>query len=301
MQSADQDYQRLQEEYVRRVNVLAAYEKDLPKRQQDYEDSLKDVPEWTALDAAGALSTAGATMTRQADGSILVSGKRPSPDTYRIVSNTDLANVTAIRLEVLTDPSLPGKGPGRAPNGNFVLTEFRALAAAQGDENAKRLNIGKATASFAQEGLPIGNVLDNNQATGWAVVPRVGQAHTAYFELKEPVANAKGSTLTIELDNKFNLKDHTLGKFRLSVTSAKLPLKLDAPPENILKIARTPADKRTPEQLAAFTSYFRGQDKELARLQRDVTDFGEPGDKRLIGAQDLAWALINSPAFLFNH
>ena len=110
-----------------------------------------------------------------------------------------------------------------------------------------------------------------------------------------------GSTLTIELDNKFNLKDHTLGKFRLSVTSAKLPLKLDAPPESILKIAKTPADKRTPEQLAEFTNYFRGQDKELARLQREVTDFGEPGDKRLIGAQDLAWALINSPGFLFNH
>ena len=40
---------------------------------------------------------------------------------------------------------------------------------------------------------------------------------------------------------------------------------------------------------------------ELSRRQQAVAEFSRPGDPRLIGAQDLVWALINSPAFLFNH
>jgi hypothetical protein len=34
---------------------------------------------------------------------------------------------TAVRLEVMSDPSLPMKGPGRQDNGNLHLSEFRLL------------------------------------------------------------------------------------------------------------------------------------------------------------------------------
>ncbi len=39
---------------------------------------------------------------------------------------TDLGGITAFRLEALPDDSLPAHGPGRADNGNAVLTHFRA-------------------------------------------------------------------------------------------------------------------------------------------------------------------------------
>jgi len=40
---------------------------------------------------------------------------------------------------------------------------------------------------------------------------------------------------------------------------------------------------------------------EVARLRRAVSlSKGHLQNKRLIGAQDLTWALINTPAFLFN-
>ncbi|SVC86419.1 uncharacterized protein METZ01_LOCUS339273, partial [marine metagenome] len=39
----------------------------------------------------------------------------------------------------------------------------------------------------------------------------------------------------------------------------------------------------------------------IARLRRAMDlSKGQLGKKRLVGAQDIAWALINTPAFLFN-
>jgi len=62
-----------------------------------------------------------------------------------------------------------------------------------------------------------------------------------------------------------------------------------------------PKDKRTPEQQAALVKYVRSIDQELGRLQRAVNEYPAPASPRLLGAQDLTWALMNSPAFLFNH
>jgi hypothetical protein len=72
-------------------------------------------------------------------------------------------------------------------------------------------------------------------------------------------------------------------------------------PENVAKILEIPKDKRTPEQTGAVVNYVRSIDQELGRLQRSLNDYPVPPSPRVLGAQDLTWALMNSPAFLFNH
>jgi len=72
-------------------------------------------------------------------------------------------------------------------------------------------------------------------------------------------------------------------------------------PEAILKAIAVPLDKRTAEQKTTVANHYRGIDAELKRLQAALAENPDPRDPRLLGAQDLAWALINSPAFLFNH
>ena len=89
---------------------------------------------------------------RQPDGSILASGKNAATAIYTIVAETDLTGITGVRLEVLPDDGLPSKGPGRAADGNFVLTEFEVTAAPKADpKQAKPVKLQNALADFSQE------------------------------------------------------------------------------------------------------------------------------------------------------
>jgi uncharacterized protein DUF1549/uncharacterized protein DUF1553/cytochrome c len=65
------------------------------------------------------------------DKSILLKGEPADKDTYTIEVRTTLTNITGLRVDALTDPSLPGDGPGRgdAVRPNFVLHEFEVTAA----------------------------------------------------------------------------------------------------------------------------------------------------------------------------
>ena len=63
------------------------------------------------------------------DGSILAGGKNPAADSYEISASTNLTGITGVRLEVMSDPSLPAGGPGRDPDGNFFLSDFEVQAA----------------------------------------------------------------------------------------------------------------------------------------------------------------------------
>src|SRR5947208_15893410 len=68
----------------------------------------------------------GATLSKLSDHSVLAAGDSPETDTYTFKARTDLTNITALRLELLPDDSLPRQGPGRAAEtGKAVLTEFQ--------------------------------------------------------------------------------------------------------------------------------------------------------------------------------
>jgi hypothetical protein len=142
-------------------------------------------------------------------------------------------------------------------------------------------------------------VIDNNPGTGWAILPRFGQPTSALFEVKEAIVNEKGTTFTIKFSQQFGQK-HTIGKFRVSATSDKEPKLADGVPANIRNLLAIAPDKRTDAQKTALRNYHRSRDAELQRLAALIA-VPPPQDKRVTGAQDLAWALINTPDFLFNH
>ncbi|MBW3596238.1 MAG: DUF1553 domain-containing protein [Planctomycetes bacterium] len=283
------------------VAALKAYEEQLPAKQTEWEKHAAREVEWVPLDATEKRSQVEAQFEKKEDGSIFVSGPN-GKDVYTIVANSDLSGITGVRLEALADPALPAGGPGRAQNGNFVLNELKLTAAAPNDpRGAQAVELVNATADFSQSGWDVRGAVDGNEASGWAVSPESNKTHTAVFETKEAIGAEGGSVLTFTFSQQYQDSKHTLGRFRLSVTNSPKPFTMSRLPAELAAILKTPADPRTPEQQQKLSEHYRSTDSELARLEAEVKKSEELlKNRRLVGVQDLAWALINNPAFLFN-
>lgn len=291
----DQDVQKVS-------TPVAEREKTLDAQQPAWEARYRGTVAWHETAPTEMASAGGATLTKQDGGLILVGGKAPEKDKYTITLETDLTGITGIRLEALADGSLPARGPGRADNGNFVLNEFQVAAAPRSEPGKSQpVKLRNASADFSQSGYDVAGAIDGNPGTGWAVSPQFGQDHAALFETAADVGFPGGTRLQVVLDQQFGGK-HTLGRFRLWLTTSPRPLRLkEELPHEIAAVISTPADKRTDPQKQQLARYFRSLDPEYARLSQGLASYTRcAGRKRTIGAQDLVWALINSPAFLFN-
>ena len=100
------------------------------------------------LHLASFSSANGQTLTEQPDFSLLASGTNPSTDTLTLTAPTSLTGITGIRLEMLPDASLPSNGPGRAPNGNFVVSELTVSITAVPEPGDYAAVAGLALAAF---------------------------------------------------------------------------------------------------------------------------------------------------------
>jgi len=287
VQGAHEEHAQLLTEYQKVVEALAAYEKQIPAKQAAWEKSQTNLVEWTTLDPTSFVSAGGAILAKKPDGSILASGKNPNSDVYTVMADTTLSGITAIRLEMLPDRSLGGQGPGRSPNGNFVLNEFQVTVWPTGDPaQAKVVSLHNAKADFSQEGYAVGGAIDGKPETGWAIVPQTGQRHVAAFETKEPLNFPNGMTLSFRMDQRYEGKFHNIGRFRLSVTNYKPPVPLNASlSEATVRILKVAPDKRTPEQRTQLANHYRSIDADLARLTQAVSDFPKPpAETKLVGS-----------------
>ena len=166
--------------------------------------------DWTPVRIESVKSAQKATSRVLEDGSVLIGGDSPEKDTTEIAFLADLPNVAAVRLEVLPDESLPHKGPGRAENGNFVVSELSL-------RDDKAIEIASATADFEQQNFPASAALDGKPETGWAIAgpTPMNVARAAVFMLAAPRPAMK-KTWTLKIDQNFGQR-HTLGRFRISL------------------------------------------------------------------------------------
>ncbi|MBA4062433.1 MAG: hypothetical protein C0501_01765 [Isosphaera sp.] len=216
------------------------------------------VLEVTRFDSAG-----GATHEVLKDGSVLLSGDPPDKDTYTVTTRTAATAVTGFKLEALTDPSLPGKGPGRgdAARPNFVLNTFTVTAAGPGGK-PEPVKLTGAKADFAQAKFPPDGAIDADPKTAWAINPQFGKPHWAVFGTAAPVGFDGGTVFTFTLVQDFG-GGRTIGRLRLSAVTGGAGAAVPAAVADALAV---PADKRTAAQQKAVLDHRLGQDAEYGRL-----------------------------------
>ena len=318
------------------------------------------IPEWEKQQPTGqtpwAVPTPSAAessqvknpLVRQADGSYLANGESGKQD-FTVTLPTALTSLSGIRLEALTDDSLPAKGPGRNEVGNFVLSEIEAAwtPASPADAAPVPIRFSKATATAQQGQFEVAKAIDGRvgpDPDGWGIYPDgVGKPQTAVFScaVDGKALEVGPGSLRVVLRQQYTDGKHPIGRFRLSVTDAEGELNFGAPGD-IAVILAVAAEKRSPEQKAALIEHLAAGDKETAAARAALVEAEKPlppdpglgehrnavaaaeqpvvveallaslrrdaalsrqqlANQRLTAAQDLAWALINTPGFLFNH
>ncbi len=168
------------------LESLAKFDRDYPR----------DLP-WVGLKPDSATSLSSAELTIGEDQSVLV--KNPGKtDTTTLLLPAPAGPLSALRIDVLPDPSLPGNGPGYA-GGNFVVTHVSATIVPK-DEQRPRGRYVRVESPGKQRYLHLAevqvfsgvdNVATKGQATqistdfeGKAELANDGNTNGQYFEGK---------------------------------------------------------------------------------------------------------------------
>jgi hypothetical protein len=239
-------------------------------------------PEWQILQPSGLNSSGGSTLTLLDDQSVLVGGGNPQQDVYEITAKTDQTGLTAVRLEALTHPSLPGGGPGRHTNSNFVLSEFELTAVSVRDpQQTQSIKFARAEADYNQANYEVAKAIDGTVAgnSGWAVDgPTRKEPATALFIAAEPFGFEGGTELKFRLRHEASFSTHGVGRPRLAVTSQPTgEVSLVGLPGEILELVRRPLSELKPEERAKLEQYYlelqsaRGKAvlTEIARVEKE--------------------------------
>jgi hypothetical protein len=229
---------------------------DFSRRVRAWESSVT-ANSWKVLEPVSCASSNGSTLKIEKDHSVSSSGKRPETDTYTILAPGTAG--TGVRVELLTDESLPKRGPGRQDNGNLHLTDFKVYAV-HSDSSLSEIPLRNAIADFNQDGWEITQAIDDDPKTAWGIFPQVGKTHQAVFEFAGQTLDAEQYQFVLAQDHGGG---HLIGRLRLSITASTPPLRINPVPDEIVAIVQTGHPRRTEEQKLGLALYVARED--LAR------------------------------------
>ena len=273
------------------VKAKASYESD-PSVVVAFNDWLPTAVEkldqatpWTVLDVSDAVSSANAIQfKKQPDGSLLASGATPKSETYTFKASTSVRGIQFLRIEALAHDSFPKKGPGRAGNGNFALSDLKVFATRNYDNSSgkasKRVKVTlqdpRATHEQNKANLSVASAIDDDPSrTGWAVdAGGIGKDQAAVFRFSQPINRDDVGTTLLEFKLVFkNNGQHSMGRPRLSVSSLVEPSTVvggGLSEAMVAAIDGLKANKLTSEHRKTLMPVFLAQDAKWVELDRAV-------------------------------
>ena len=233
-------------------------------------------PAFEPLVPVAMASVRGATLGASAEQSVVSQGPRPDEDDITLVFDLPRGPLAAIQLEALPDRRLPAGGPGRADNGNFVITEVTAALRSgtvtdrpQPRPDDLPIRLAHAAADFEQS--VAGNLTPSGKwlaaytidgdasgpTVGWAVHEQVGRRHALVVRPAEAIDVPAGTRLVVSIAQHHG-KGYTLGRFRVSVSAQPADGPgTDVPPDGIVAAIAKPAAERTADEVAAIAAHHR--------------------------------------------
>ncbi|HEY3856104.1 MAG TPA: PSD1 and planctomycete cytochrome C domain-containing protein [Verrucomicrobiae bacterium] len=250
---------------------LLAQNPSVAGKMSDWEKKMTALTrDWTVLDPTSFYGSVGTKFNKLDDKSLLATGSSPPISGYTITCKTTLKGITAFRVEALTDPNLPFNGPGRAKNGNFVLTEFMVQV------GTNEIKLTNATADYSQSGFPPSAAIDGVETnkTGWAVGDLPGRANQnrhIVFQTQSPIGDGSEITLKFILNQTLG-DEHTLGRFRISATTGDQPVEADPLTASARHALSVSPSQRTPAEKRELFGFYRLTDPQFADANKKIDD-----------------------------
>ena len=207
--------------------------------QEQWEQSLRAAEHsWIPLTPVHGRATNGVTLTTLQDGSLLASGPNPELTSYVVTFDTELQNITGLRLETLPDPSLPRGGPGRDAYGHFRVTGIHVDAApvataptTEGTPRAvifRTIKVDDSAYAFAPADLLSSTGGPTTRKSGsWAINAMRDTERAprhAVLAAESPIGFSGGTRLTVRIDHLDGTIGQGIGRLRLAATTAADPL-----------------------------------------------------------------------------
>ncbi len=254
--------------------ALRRAEDRLPSEQAAWEKRIHSKGDvWESLVLQNIVSTGGSSYTNLPDRSVLGTGVNPIYDTITFESEVALNGVNSFLLEVLPDPSLPGKGPGRwSRTGNFILDELSVYLippAGRGLSGTSSTNLvlKSAVADWEQDYYRAEHAIDRNPKTGWAIGPKFGERHFLIVTVSEPLKAPAGTRLGFRFES-YHGSSHVIGRWRMSISRRSDTRTLWPVPHEIHERVHVPASRRSHEQKDFLARHYRTVSDEIRGLER---------------------------------